>query len=291
MRVRVPASSANIGPGFDCFGIAWQLYNQIDFDFCDEGIKISGCPEKYQNPENLAYLGYKAVLDAAGLKDRGVKIDFVSTNIPVSRGLGSSSSLIVGGVMAANEMYSLNMSREQLLVFAAEIEGHPDNIAPTMLGGLTASIMDCGKVITVSFPISKIFNFTALIPDFELSTELSRSVLPETYSRADAIFNVSHAALMLNALEHGDTELITNAIIDRIHQPYRTHLIDGYKEVGKLSEECGADGMFISGAGSTLLCISHNEGFKENMRKKMAEYFPLWKIVSLIPDYNGASII
>ena len=164
MRVRVPASSANLGPGFDCFGIAWQLYNEIEFYHSPE-LVIKGCPEQFRNEENLAYLGYLSVLRAAGLPEEPVGISFLSTDIPVCRGLGSSSALIVGGALAADRLYRLGLSKRELLHIAAAVEGHPDNVAPAILGGLTASIMDeAGSVVTVSFTLSDKLCFTALIP-------------------------------------------------------------------------------------------------------------------------------
>ena len=291
MRVRVPASSANLGPGFDCFGIAWQLYNEIEFYHSPELI-ISGCPEKYQNRDNLAYLGYAAVLRASGLAEEPAEIRFTSSDIPICRGLGSSSALIVGGVLAANRLHGLGLSKKELLHIAAAVEGHPDNIAPAILGGLTASIMDeQGRVLSAGFRLSDELHFTALIPDFELSTELARSVLPRQISRADAISNISRAALLLKALETGDAELLPDALRDRLHEPYRLGLIPGVERVRELALGCGAAGMCISGAGSTLLCISRSPGFAADMAKAMAGEFPAWRVVPVAPDLDGAVVL
>ena len=291
MRVKVPASSANLGPGFDCFGIAWQLYNEVEF-YPSRELMISGCPEKYQNRDNLAYQGYLAVLKAAGLPEEPVGIRFVSSEVPICRGLGSSSALIVGGVLAANRLHRLELSRDELLHAAAAVEGHPDNIAPALLGGLTASIMDeQGKVVTARFKLSDKLCFTALIPDFELSTELARSVLPQQISRADAISNISRASLLLKALELGDAELIPYALQDKLHEPYRLSLIPGVERLRELAMSHGAAGMCISGAGSTLLCVSSGSGFAAGMAMAMAAEFPSWRVIPVIPDLQGAAVL
>lgn len=289
MRVKIPGSSANLGPGFDCFGLAWQCYNEMEFSPGGEGLKISGCPERFQNRDNLAYAGYKAVLDACGLREEPLSIEFLDTDIPVSRGLGSSAALIVGGAAAANSLHGLNLSKNELLSIATPVEGHPDNIAPSLFGGFTVSAMEAGRAITASFPVSDKLFFTALIPDFELSTELSRSVLPAQFSRADAIFNVSRAALLLKSFETGDAELVSVALADRLHQPYRTKLILGFEQVQKMANELGADGMCISGAGSTLLCIADSESFSEKMASAMAESFPGWRVRPMLPDLTGVT--
>jgi len=291
MIVRVPASSANLGPGFDCFGIAWQCFNLLEFSADTDSLSISGCPEQYQNKDNLAYQGYLAALKAAGLPEEPVSIKFLDCDIPVSRGMGSSAALIAGGVMAANRLKGLNLSSQQLLAVATEVEGHPDNVAPALFGGLSVSTMDGCEAVTASFPVSEKLHFTALVPDFELSTELSRSVLPGSYSRADAIFNVSRAALLLKVLQDGDCKLLKTALQDRIHQPFRTKLIDGFERVQQIAEDCGVSGMCISGAGSTLLCIAESPLFSDKMASAMAAEFPAWQVLPLLPDLEGAQII
>lgn len=291
MIVKVCASSANLGPGFDCFGLAWQCYNTVEFLSGGSGLEISGCEERFRTEENLAYIAYKTALARAGAHDEPLKIRFVSSDIPVSRGLGSSAALIVAGVIAANSLRSLHLSRETLLEIATEVEGHPDNIAPALFGGLTVSTMDGGRIVSAPFPLSDRLSFAALVPDFELSTELSRSVLPTTLSRQDAIFNISRAALLLRALESGDTALLRTGLQDRLHQPYRTALIDGYTEAAALAYASGADGVCISGAGSTMLCISSDSAFAGRMAQAMAERFPRWRVLPLLPDRQGAVVL
>lgn len=290
MRVRIPASSANLGPGFDCFGLAWQCWNEIEFIPGGDKLKINGCPERFQNRENLAFRGYLAVLEACGLKEEPLSIEFLKTEIPVSRGLGSSAALIAGGAAAANALHGLGLSRDELLRIATPIEGHPDNIAPALFGGLTVSAMEDGRALTAAFPLSSKLFFTALIPDFELSTERSRSVLPASVPRADAIFNVSRAALLLKALGTGDGALLGLALQDRLHQPFRTKLIPGFNRVRGLAEGLGAAGLCISGAGSTLLCVAMGPDFSREMASAMAADFPDWQVRPILPDVQGVQV-
>ena len=290
MIVRVPASSANLGPGFDSFGIAWQLYNEIDFQIREEGVEISGCPEEYRNEDNLAFRAFRLALERCGAPFTGVAIRFLRCAIPVSRGLGSSAALIAVGVTAANALYELGLSREDLLLLATEVEGHPDNVAPALYGGLGVSAMDGGRAITRRFPISDKLRFAALVPPFELSTALARSVLPRELSREDAIFNISRGALLLRALGDGDAELLNFAMDDRIHQGYRAKLIDGFKAARTEAQECGAAGICISGAGPTILCVAERPDFPARMETALELALPGWEFMELTPDLDGARI-
>lgn len=288
MKIRVPASSANLGPGFDCFGVAWQLYNELEFVPNDTGLVITGCDARYCNESNLAYRAYCAALERYHLAPKPLTINFLRCDIPISRGLGSSSALLVGGVMAANTLHNLNMTRAELLSVATALEGHPDNVAPALFGGLTASAVEAGIPLCVRHELSDKLHFTALIPPFELSTEQSRSVLPHTVLREDAIFNVSRAALLLSALGNGDAALLRASMADRLHEPYRVSLINGYDTARGLAYKCGAEAMCISGAGSTLLCLSLDEDFTARMQHDMQTALPDWRVLPLLPDLTGA---
>lgn len=291
MKFRIPASSANLGPGFDCFGIAWQCYNEIEFIPREEGLVISGCAEKYRNEDNLAYKAYHAAMTWAGQRESGLEIRFGRTDIPVSRGMGSSATLIVGGVVAANVIHGLELSGSELLAIATSVEGHPDNIAPALFGGFTVSAMDGIAAVTTHFPISEKLFFTLLIPDFELSTELARSVLPEAVSRQDAIFNISRSALLIKALERGDRQLMRIALEDKLHQPYRTKLIQGFETAEAAAKKLEAMGICISGAGSTLLCIADRPEFSAEMEEALKESLPGWKVLGVKPDLQGVKMI
>lgn len=291
MKFRIPASSANLGPGFDCFGIAWQCYNEIEFIPREEGLVISGCAEKYCNEDNLAFKAYRATMTWAGQRESGLEIRFGRTDIPVSRGMGSSAALIVGGVVAANAIHGLELSGSELLAIATSVEGHPDNIAPALFGGFTVSAMDGIAAVTTHFPISEKLFFTLLIPNFELSTELARSVLPEAVSRQDAIFNISRSALLIKALERGDRQLMRIALEDKLHQPYRTKLIQGFETAEDAAKKLEAMGICISGAGSTLLCIADRPEFSAEMEEALKESLPGWKVLGVKPDLQGVKMI
>ena len=221
MIVRVPASSTNLGPGFDSFGVAWRLYNEIEFVLADEGLCITGCDPRYAGEDNLAYRAFRRVLAYSGRSLRGLRINFIKSEIPVSRGLGSSAALITAGVVAANKLYGLGLSKGELLDLATAVEGHPDNVAPALYGGLTVSLTEGEHAVTRRFPLSEKLFCTLLIPPFELSTALARGVMPKQVSMKDAVFNLSRAALLPRALADGDTELLRIAVEDRLHQPYR----------------------------------------------------------------------
>ena len=290
MRVLVPSSSANLGPGFDCFGIAWQSRNELFFDKCDT-LSIEGCAEEYANDTNLAWQGFAKAMELAGEKCGGAHIRFGRTDIPISRGLGSSAALSVAGAAAADALYHLNLGREGILDAVTAVEGHPDNVAPAVYGGLTASMMDGTRAVTVNFPIHDRLCFTALIPDFQLSTAKARAVLPVQVARADAIFNISRGALLLNALGSGDLELLSIAMDDKLHQPYRWGLIPGSDEARAAAKECGAAALCISGAGPTLLALSFGEEFDREMAKHMDELPGNWRMLPMAVDHVGVQVL
>ncbi len=290
MIIRAPASSANLGPGFDCLGLALKLYDEIDFNKGDK-LSISGCPEEFRGGDNLAYRGFLSALSAAGRGPEAVQIRFLRQDIPVSRGLGSSAALTAAGALAANELYSLGLTRQELVTAAAMVEGHPDNVAPALLGGLTASAMVDGRAVTASWRLSERLKFTVLVPDFELSTQLARAALPKLAPLSDAVFNISRTALLLKALETGDVALLSAGLDDRLHQPYRRPLIPGCDEARRLALELGAAGFCISGAGSALLCIAADEEFSGRMAAAMAERIPGWRALPLEPDLHGAAAL
>ena len=193
--------------------------------------------------------------------------------------------------MAANAIHGLELSGSELLAIATSVEGHPDNIAPALFGGFTVSAMDGIAAVTTHFPISEKLFFTLLIPDFELSTELARSVLPEAVSRQDAIFNISRSALLIKALERGDRQLMRIALEDKLHQPYRTKLIQGFETAEAAAKKLDAMGICISGAGSTLLCIADRPDFSAEMEEALKESLPGWKVLGVKPDLQGVKMI
>ena len=287
VTVRVPATTANLGPGFDAFGCALGLYTDVTFEETDAGLEITGCDEAYQGPDNLAYTSYCAVLASLSEEVRGVKIH-IDAHIPICRGLGSSAALLVAGAMGANVLRGSKLSTQGLLNITNAMEGHPDNLAPAFYGGLTASMVDNGLPVTVSFPLHPSWEFLALIPDFDLPTTLARSVLPEQVSRADAIYNISHGAMVLKALELGDEKLLRNAMQDRLHQKYRKKLIPDYEKIEALARTYGA-AFCLSGAGPTLLCITRDKGLCQKLAGKLPAITQHnWEILPLHVEFQGA---
>lgn len=287
ITVRVPATTANIGPGFDSMGCALALYNYITCEVLPAGkLVITGCPEPYQNEENLAVQGYRAVLKRLGLTDEGLSLT-IEAEIPVCRGLGSSAALIAGGAAAANLLHGSPLPPAELLEVTNEIEGHPDNLAPAIYGGLTASLVEDGKPRTVKLPLSPTLRWVAAIPDFELSTHLARAVLPKEVAFVDAVYNASHVAVLVGALGRGDRELIAMALRDRLHQPYREKLIPEYNKVKTAAEQCGAIAFCISGAGPTLLALTDEASFAAQFAEKCKRLEHRWNIMELAVDTEG----
>ena len=291
VTIRVPATTANLGPGFDAFGCALSLYTDVTFEETDEaGLTITGCDEAFTGPDNLAYTSYCAVLASLSEEIRGVKIH-IDAHIPICRGLGSSAALLVAGAMGANVLRGSRLSTQGLLNITNAMEGHPDNLAPAFYGGLTASMVDNGLPVTVNFPLHPGWEFLALVPEFDLPTTLARSVLPEQVSRGDAIYNVSHGAMVLKALELGDEKLLRNGMQDKLHQNYRKKLIPDYEKIEALVRTTGA-AFCLSGAGPTLLCITRNPGLEEKLSKKLSQITQHnWQMLPLHVEFQGAHVL
>ena len=287
--VRVPATSANLGPGFDCFGLALNLYGRFGFEETAEGLSFENVEEKYQNADNLAVRAYFRVLDELGVPRRGLRVR-IDSDIPPCRGLGSSASLIAAGLTAANAAHGSMLDGAVLLRLATEIEGHPDNVAPALRGGLTASIMDGDSVLAMRCTLSEKLRFMALIPDFKLSTQRARAVLPKQVPLADAVFNASRTAVLLRALETGDMRAVAAAMDDRLHQPYRASLIDEYEAVRALALRSGATAVCISGAGPTMMCVYADDEFNAAMTRGLQDMRNRWRALPLLPDMQGALI-
>ena len=290
VTIRVPATTANMGPGFDAFGCALQLYTDVTFEETECGLEITGCDEAFTGPDNLAYVSYCAVLSSLSEEIRGVKIH-IDAHIPICRGLGSSAALLVAGAMGANVLRGNRLSTQGLLNITNAMEGHPDNLAPAFFGGLTAAMVDNGLPVAVSFPLHPEWEILALVPDFTLPTVKARAVLPEQVSRADAIYNISHGAMVLKALELGDEKLLHHAMRDKLHQPYRKSLVADYEAIESLARTYGV-GFCLSGAGPTLLCITRNKTIREKLEAKLPAITTHdWTIMPLHIDFEGARVV
>ncbi|NLG92395.1 MAG: homoserine kinase [Clostridiales bacterium] len=294
IRIQVPATSANLGSGFDSLGIALNLYNQVWMEESDT-IDISSKDdiEIPTDDSNLIYWAAKQVYEKCGRKLPGLKIVQLN-NIPMARGLGSSSACIVAGILGANRLLGSPLSEQELINLAAAIEGHPDNTTPAIEGGLAASAMEAGRVYSVSVPVSEKIRFAIFIPPFELKTEKARSVLPQEYSRSDAVYNLSRSALMAASLFSGKLENLRVAVQDKIHQPYRASLIDHLDDVFRLSYELGSLGTYVSGAGPTIVSMidaADTDVFAKYAANHLEEKgITGWQIKVLATDSDGAQI-
>lgn len=298
VTVRVPATTANLGAGFDCLGAALTLYNEFQFSLIDTGLKITATGTEADrvslDSSNLVYQSLAKLYDRIGESIPAIQLD-IKMNVPLARGLGSSATAIVGGLVGANELAGSPLTQLEIAEFATELEGHPDNVVPALIGGcrLAASGIDrTWEICELSWHPS-IVPIVA-IPDFELSTAEARSVLPATYNRADAIFNTAHLGLLIRGLETGNADWLKAALHDRIHQPYREKLIKGYEAVRTAAINSGAYGMVISGAGSTVLALAHQEKAESvngAMEKAWTELGVGVQVKNLAIDPHGTSLI
>ena len=287
IRVKVPATSANLGVGFDCMGLAldWQGV----FTFCFDGpeFMISGCPKAYQNKDNLVYHAFARTLMALGKRVPVVQIH-IDTPIPVARGRGSSASCIVAGVLGAVAYSGQKLPLQELLRLATLLEHHPDNVAPALYGSLCASFMENGMPYTAQFAVHEKFRFVTIIPDYEVRTEDARRILPSDMSYADAVYQMGRCATLGKALESGDEEMVRHACIDRMQEPYRSRLIPEYDEVKRLCMDLGALAFVISGSGSTMLAVcTADTGGK--LCRQLSERFRSWQVLELKAAAGGGA--
>lgn len=288
IQVRVPATSANLGPGFDSLGVALTLYNTISLREQDtiEIVAHNGVTVR-RDRTNLIYQTVERLFERCGKRLAGLYLE-EDSQIPKTRGLGSSSACIVAGLLGANAMLGEPFSREELLDFAAQAEGHPDNVTPAFCGGITISAMRDGHVCAMRLPPPAL-TFYALIPDFALRTQQARAALPETVTRADASFNIARAALLSAVFASGDYGNLRVALEDRLHQHYRFALIpDGERLMDGLYEQ-GALGAYLSGAGPTVIALG-DEALYQKLAPWVKEHYPAWRLETLACDPNGACI-
>ena len=294
IRIEIPATSANLGSGFDSLGIALTMKNRVWMEESDT-LDIS-CTDGIQVPtdeSNLIFWAAKHLYEICGKRLPGLKI-IQENNIPMARGLGSSSACIVAGILGANRFMGNPLSHSDLINLAAKIEGHPDNTSPALSGGLVASAMEGERVYSVSVPVSEKIRFALLIPPFELKTEQARAALPKQYSREDAVYNLSRSGLMTASLFSGELHNLRVAVQDRIHQPYRSGLIENYDNVFRMSYELGSLGTYVSGAGPTIISMIDAESaetFGKNCISHLSDkQITGWRVEILSAAPKGAEI-
>ena len=250
ITIKIPATSANLGPGFDSLGVALQLYATFHVELSDR-FRISGCPPQYANEDNLFAKAYRFRMSQLGLKPDLFALT-IDSEIPLARGLGSSAVFIVAGTVAAHVLHDIDFTLPEIVDAAAQFEGHADNVAPAVYGGLCATMIVEGEVLVQRYPIHPSIHFYVIIPDFELLTHLTRVALPEKYPFAEVVRSIARVPFLLKGLENGDQRQIDASIADDIHQPYRYPLIHQSEEVLTILKRFEITSTYISGAGPTI---------------------------------------
>ena len=309
VSVKVPATTANIGPGFDTLGMALPLYNTVtiketvlpgtgvDINVIADGIAMDEFALEHipLDENSIVYKAVELLYNSIGQSPSELKIT-IKSGIPVARGLGSSASVIVGALIAANELLGHPADDLALLSIACELEGHPDNITPAFVGGLVMSSQEeDGSVVYRKLNWPNEWAITVCVPDFELSTGIARSVLPKEVPLKDAVFNAQRLAMFIEAVHTKDSELLKLALKDKLHQPYRMKLIQGLDEIMEaFKHNDDVYGCVISGAGSSILVISN----KNNLENIQNEVRDIWTslnikcdIKTLNVEQNGAQIV
>ncbi len=306
VSVKVPATTANIGPGFDCFGMALSMYNVVTLEetvYPTNGLEINIISNSKDDlsaitiPTDKSNIVYKAVellYNYTGQVVPALKIN-IKSNIPIAKGLGSSASVIVGGIIAANKLLGNPADEAAILSIANEVEGHPDNTTPAMLGGFVlSSAEEDGSIIHRKIEWPDDWKLTICIPDYELATQISRSVLPEKVDLQDALYNAKRCALFIQALHTKDSALLKVALDDKLHQPYRTRLVPGFDEIATSLKDVEVLGTVLSGAGPSILVISENSRVEDvkNTVKSTWEAIGIRSSVKTVDiDTTGAVIL
>lgn len=271
IKIRVPATSANLGPGFDCLGLALDIWNEISFEHAGKMSHFvigEGAEKLNKGIRNLLTKSFARVHEACGRKLTSVKIE-ANNKIFMSSGLGSSAAAIIAGLFGANEVLDKPLNENELLKLATEIEGHPDNVAPALFGGLIVSVMTRDEIIWRRYEIPE-WTIVIVKPQVEWLTKTARAVLPKSVSRTDAIFNLGRTSLVIDALRNGDLSLLQKVMDDRIHQPYRLRHISGGNAAYKVAKGLGAAA--LSGAGPSIINFVKPEN-AENARREIVKVF------------------
>ncbi|WP_035425389.1 homoserine kinase [Atopobium fossor] len=307
--VTVPATSANLGVGFDCLGMALNLYARFSFT-PSTALTIDGCEARFCNEDNLVWTSFCATLDALGHKTFPVHLT-IDSDIPLSGGLGSSSACIVAGIVAAQLLSNHNYNQAFTLDMATKLEGHPDNVAPAIMGGLvssftaqvennikieaqssTPSTLNKAKgfkdrVFSTHFDVYSGLHFITVAPPYEVRTADARRVLPTTIPFEDAVWQMGRVVGVIDALTSGKMDVFAAANADRLHEPYRKALIADYKPLQKLALAYGADGFVISGSGSTMIAIAHQQKTAEALIDAIRSSYPDYWVRDLRADQMG----
>ncbi len=293
---RIPASTTNLGPGFDVLGLALQLYSTVTLEPSETKteVVVSGVDtDKIQStPEHIAFQAVELVFKQSGTKrPNGFKL-YINNGIPATRGLGGSGTAILGGLLTANALCHTPFSDVELLNFATQMEGHPDNVAASLYGGIVVSAQENGEVHTIQMPCPPELSVVLAIPDFPLSTQRARTVLPQYVPFSDAIYNTSRSTLLIASIATKQFEMLRVAMKDKLHQPYRTSLIPGFKEVAEAATDAGALSVALSGAGPTIAayCLENPEKIAKEMQRAFKNHQIICNSKILKPDAHGTKV-
>jgi homoserine kinase len=299
IHVKVPATTANLGPGFDALGLALNLWNEAEFACTSDSsisVRVKGEGEKClpKNADNAIAQAALMIYDLAGKSCEGLHIDCIN-RVPLGSGMGSSSAALLTGMLGANGLLGNPFTDEEILKLAIETEGHPDNVAPAMLGGLVASIVHKERVVSMRLPTKANhgpIHTTIVLPDFDFPTSQARAILPKEVDRPDAIYNLSRVVLVTEALRTGNMELLGIAMKDSLHQPYRLKLIPGAINALEAGKKAGASAVALSGAGPSLIAFTAKEDAAVGAAMKAAfEAAGLdARIFELGTSYEGAEV-
>ena len=279
-KVTVPATSANIGVGYDCLGVALDYYLELMVSE-SESIEYLENGEEFSIPleENYIYSTIKLIEEKYNKKVPNYKVEIIKNEIPVSRGLGSSSSAIIAGILIADKFLGGILSEDDMAKLATEIEGHPDNVLPAIFGGMILASHDSENFYYSRIPFDNNIYFYVMIPDFKLSTEKARAVLPKEYKVSDLISNASKLGLLIDSFHRKNYDDLRFLLDDKVHQPYRFSLINNSEDIFNYSEKHGALGEYISGAGPTLISLNYKDDrFFSAMKKELENLPDKWSL-------------
>jgi homoserine kinase len=295
VTVRVPATSANLGPGFDSIGIAMDLFNTVSIEASDEfGVNLAGegVDVLSEGQDNLVYQGLLAVYEKLQRPVPPLKLSCENW-VPLARGLGSSSAALVAGLVAGNEFLGHPLSTQALLQIATKMEGHPDNVTPALFGGLQVAVMNGKTVEHIRVPLAADLGIVVFVPNFTMLTAEARGILPKQLSRADAIHNISRASLLIAAMATGSITHLKIAMEDVLHQPYRSKIFPAMPDFIQSAVDAGAAGAALSGAGSCILAftLGNEARVADAMMETSAQTGVEGKTIITRVCYSGAQVI
>ena len=291
-KVKVPGTSANIGVGYDCLGVALDYHLELEVEESDKiEFLENGAPFSIPIEDNYIFEAIKYTEKHLVKNIPSYKVNVIKNNIPLARGLGSSSSAIVAGILIANTFAGNVLDTQQIVKLAVDMEGHPDNVVPAILGGMVLTAHDKDNIVYSTVSNCDDLYYYVMIPDFKLSTEKARSVLPKSYLVSDVINNMAKLGLLVNDLNNGKYNNLRFLLGDKLHQPYRYALINNSQEIFEATKKYGALGEYISGAGPTLIALNYdNDEFLNNMKEFLNTLKDKWTIEKKKVNLKGAEV-